>query len=139
MNMRADDHFYRALLDGLYDGVYVVDRAAVITYWNKGAEKITGHKASEVLGNRCRESILNHTDAQGNSLCDLPCPLVVTLEDGIPREAELYLRHRDGHRVPVHVRVTPLHDAAGVVAGPRRGLQRQLIRGGCASEGGRDA
>ena len=50
--MNATDDFYKTLLDNLYDGVYFVDRDRRITYWNKGAERITGYAAREVEGKR---------------------------------------------------------------------------------------
>ena len=40
MPFRQD--FYKELLDNLSDGVYFVDGERRITYWNKGAERITG-------------------------------------------------------------------------------------------------
>ncbi|HEX7541873.1 MAG TPA: PAS domain-containing protein [Anaerolineales bacterium] len=33
------------ILDNLYDGVYFVDPERRITYWNNGAERITGYPA----------------------------------------------------------------------------------------------
>ncbi len=45
------------------------------------------------------------------------CPLASTLMDGQPREAEVYLHHKLGHRVPVSVRVTPIRDGANRIVG----------------------
>ncbi len=53
-----NDAFYKMLLDNLYDGVYFVDPLRTITYWNKGAERITGYTAAEVIGKRCADNIL---------------------------------------------------------------------------------
>jgi diguanylate cyclase (GGDEF)-like protein len=39
------------------------------------------------------------------------------MEDGQPREAEVYLHHADGHRVPVLVRATALRDENGTIIG----------------------
>lgn len=100
--------FYRTLLDELAEGVYFVDRDRRITYWNRGAERITGRPASEVLGRRCRDNILVHTDETGRNLCREGCPLLATMQDGMPREVEVYLKHRDGHRVPVLVKAAPI-------------------------------
>ena len=111
--MRAVDQFYRGLLDSLSDGVYFVDHDRTITFWNQAAEAITGYSADEIVGMRCGEEVLNHTDAQGHSLCAQGCPVAATATDGAMREAEVYLRHKDGHRVPVLVRATPVLDAAG--------------------------
>jgi len=45
------------------------------------------------------------------------CPLAATIVDGKPREAEVYMHHKDGHRIPVSVRVSTLTDAQGKVIG----------------------
>ena len=41
--------FHARLLDSLFDGVYFVDVERRITYWNRGAEILTGYSASEVV------------------------------------------------------------------------------------------
>ncbi len=56
-------------------------------------------------------------DAAGQQLCRSACPLAATMGDGEPREAEVFLRHREGHRVPVRVRTTPVRDREGKVIG----------------------
>lgn len=115
--MSEDRDFYKDLLDNLYDGVYFVDRQRVITYWNKGAERITGYKRDQVIGLSCRDNLLNHVNADGVQLCLSHCPLAACMEDGIVREADVFLHHADGHRVPVLVRAAPLRDAQGNILG----------------------
>ena len=115
--MATDSEFFRALLDNFYDGVYFVDRERLITYWNKGAERISGYAAAEALNTHCHDELLNHVDEDGNRLCQGRCPVAQTLADGRSREAEVYLHHKAGHRVPVHVRVAPIVDPGGAVIG----------------------
>jgi diguanylate cyclase (GGDEF)-like protein/PAS domain S-box-containing protein len=115
--MKIDETFYKALLDNLYDGVYFVDKDRRITYWNRGAERITGYSASEATGKRCSDNLLMHSDKQGNVLCLAACPLAYTISDGRERTNEVYLRHKDGHRVPIIVRVTPMRDPSGAIIG----------------------
>lgn len=109
--------FHEKLLDSLHDGVYFVDCERRITYWNKGAERLTGYSADEVIGRHCFDNFLKHVDDQGRTLCLGGCPLARTLADGERREAEVYLRHKLGHRVPVSVRVSPIVDDAGCIVG----------------------
>ncbi len=115
--IKTDDHFYQEVLDNLYDGVYFVDRDRCITYWNKGAERITGYTSTEVVGRRCSDNILTHVDAKGNSLCLADCPVAHTMDDGASRSAEVFLHHKDGHRVPVSIRAIPLRNAGGEIEG----------------------
>ncbi len=102
--MSDDADLYREILDNLYDGVYFVDRERVVNYWNKGAERISGYSAEAMIGHSCSDHLLNHVDADGVSLCQDRCPLAACMSDGLPREAEVFLHHADGHRVPVLVR-----------------------------------
>jgi diguanylate cyclase (GGDEF)-like protein/PAS domain S-box-containing protein len=115
--MPSEQDFYKNIIDNLYDGVYFVDRDRTITYWNKGAERITGYSAKQAVGRRCRDNLLNHVTANGVPLCRDHCPLEAVMQDGQPREAEVYLHHADGYRVPVMVRATALHDEAGNIVG----------------------
>lgn len=109
--------FYQELLNSLADGVYFVDRDRKVTYWNKAAERLSGFTAQEVLGRGCAENVLRHVDAVGNELCLQGCPLAGTMTDGRMRDAEVFMHHKSGHRVPVLVRATPMHDEQGRIVG----------------------
>lgn len=115
--MAEDGAFFKDILDHLYDGVYFVDAQRRITYWNKGAERISGYAAEAVIGQPCFQNILAHVDDSGCQLCQAGCPLAATIQDGQTREAEVYLRHAGGHRVPVLIRVAPLRDPEGAIRG----------------------
>lgn len=112
-----DQGFYEMLLESIQDGIYCVDTDKRITFWNKGAERITGFLREDVLGKRCADNVLRHVDDHGNELCLKGCPLVATMKDGHNREMEVYLHHRQGHRVPVFVRSALIRDKAGKIAG----------------------
>ena len=115
--MSLEKDAYERIIENLYDGLYFVDRDRIITYWNKGAERISGFTADEVVGKSCADNILTHVDSQGNNLCTGMCPLAATISDGKLREAELYMHHKDGHRIPVSVRVSTLTDKNGIIIG----------------------
>lgn len=114
---QADPEFYKRLLDSLHDGVYFVDRERRITYWNEGAARITGFPPEDVVGNLCYDNLLSHVDGKGRQLCMGHCPLSATMGDGQGREAQVFLRHKAGHRVPVQVRVSPLVNQEGKIVG----------------------
>jgi diguanylate cyclase (GGDEF)-like protein/PAS domain S-box-containing protein len=108
---------FRQILESLADGVYVVDRNRLITYWNTAAARITGYGAEQVVGRFCFDNLLDHVDCSGRNMCRAGCPLAGTIEDGEPRQIEAFLRHKDGQRVPVSIRAMPLRDDAGRVTG----------------------
>ena len=111
--MNATDDFYSKVLDSLGEGVYFVDLNRNITYWNKGAESLTGYAAADMLGRSCADDLLAHVDNQGKTLCLDGCPLLKTMADGSSCKADVFLRHRDGHRVPVSLSVIPVLDPNG--------------------------
>lgn len=110
-----NDSLYKQMLENFYEGVYFVDKDRTITFWNKGAERISGYTAEEILGSHCYDNILIHVDELGNRLCFNGCPLLKTIEDGLMREAPVYLHHKDGHRVAVSVRTIPLYEDGKVI------------------------
>jgi diguanylate cyclase (GGDEF)-like protein/PAS domain S-box-containing protein len=132
--MPSED-LYRTIVENMHDGIYFVDRERRITYWNKGAERITGYSAAEVVGTSCSNNILVHVDALGRELCKGSCPLIATMADGAAHETEVFLHHKQGHRLPVWVRTSPLLDGDGRFTGAieiftetssRRALQEQV-------------
>ena len=108
---------HATVVENLFDGVYYVDRGRRITYWNPGAERISGYTADDVVGRRCFDDILGHVDEEGRRLCFTHCPLVRAMAQRRGVEAEVYLHHRDGHRVPVHVRCQAVREPDGTVVG----------------------
>jgi diguanylate cyclase (GGDEF)-like protein/PAS domain S-box-containing protein len=115
--MKLEKDSYERIIENLHDGLYLVDRDRRIAYWNKAAEKISGFAAAEVVGRACSDNILTHVDSEGDSLCFGMCPLAATIADGKPREAEVYMHHKNGHRIPISVRVSKLTDSDGNIIG----------------------
>jgi len=105
------ENTYESIINNLHDGLYYVDRDRVITFWNKAAELISGFKADEVVGKPCSDNILNHVDCNGINMCLGTCPLAASIDDGVPHSGEVYMHHKDGHRIPVSVRVSALRDS----------------------------
>ena len=112
-----DSNQYELLLHNLFDGIYTVDRERKITFWSPSAERITGYGSPEVIGRRCADDVLVHVDADGCCLCETGCPLKQVISEGRQCEREVFMRHRDGHRVPVNVRTLPLKEEDGGIAG----------------------
>ena len=76
-----------------------------------------GFAHQEVLGRSCEEQIPLHSRRDGAALCGSECPLPRTILNGKTRNLELFLRHRDGHCVPVRTRTTPIRSTSGDLIG----------------------
>jgi diguanylate cyclase (GGDEF)-like protein/PAS domain S-box-containing protein len=108
---------YEALLDHLPDGVCFLGQDGRISYWNNGAERITGFSRGQVLGQPVNGTILRHVNRHGEAPAAEKHPLETCLADGLAREEETYLQHRDGHVVPVFMRISPIENSLGEVIG----------------------
>ena len=104
-----EGNIYKEMLENMDIGVYFVDSSSQITFWNKGAEEISGFTKEEVVGKFCHDDILSHVDEKGNKICVLGCPLKATVEDGRVREVVVYLHHKEGYRVRIRVKSFPLY------------------------------
>jgi diguanylate cyclase (GGDEF)-like protein/PAS domain S-box-containing protein len=117
LGFTIDASLYHSILDQIEDGVYFVDREKRIRLWNQGAEAITGFLRSEVVGQHCGQHQLCHVDESGRMLCTDGCPLQRCIDSGIPIESDAYLQHKLGHRIPVKIKTSPLHDHRNKVVG----------------------
>jgi diguanylate cyclase (GGDEF)-like protein/PAS domain S-box-containing protein len=115
--LEIDNQLFKIVLDSLKDGVYFADLDRKITYWNKGAEDLTGYRAEEIVGKHCADNILVHVDMEGNNLCESGCPMSKSIQEGDDVDAEVYLRHKDGYRLFVSIKTVPIRDPAGKIIG----------------------
>jgi len=110
-------HEFSRVADNLAEGILLVDREHRITYWNRSAEELTGYSWSEMVGTDCRDALLIHADVEGADTCGRSCPLVATDPQEEIRDVEVYLRHKDGHRIAITARMLPLTDDDGRIRG----------------------
>ncbi|HUU26638.1 MAG TPA: diguanylate cyclase [archaeon] len=113
--MAINENYYKNLLDKLYDGICSVDRHKKINYWNKTAEKITGYRAKELRGKKYGIDILLQSPGEEHS--STLSLIEQTLADGVPREGEYFIRHKEGQEIPVLIRTEPLNDSKGGISG----------------------
>ena len=107
----------RAVLESLQTGVCLVDRDRKISFWNDGAERITGYLRQDVLGRFCGGILLVKFHENKLAICEHCCPLVAAMRDGQARESRAYLHHKSGYAVPVTLRAMPIRDVRGHVIG----------------------
>ncbi|MFZ3072473.1 MAG: ATP-binding protein [Thermodesulfobacteriota bacterium] len=109
MDVKKNPAFMNLVLSGISDGIYATDIDKNVTFWSKGAEAMTGHRAEDVLGKSCKY-FLAHTDEYGAPLCDTPkCPLVYCEEQRKSMPVKYITAHKsDGKRMSVSVTASPL-------------------------------
>ena len=110
-------NLYKTLLDSLSEGIFIVDRNRLITYWNKGAEGLTGYNTAETVGQCCNGDIFTYVDGQGTNVCEKECLALKSITTGQPYSMEVYARHKGGHRVPILIRTAPIKGHDGQIIG----------------------
>jgi PAS domain S-box-containing protein len=86
--LREREKRYNLLLDSLDDGAVLLDAEGNIVIWNKGAEKIFGMRADEVMGHNCLDVQWPTIRLDGSWMTPHDHPGMVTLRTGEPcREA----------------------------------------------------
>ncbi len=115
--LRGERKRLDVVLQSIVDGVYTTDNRRNITFWNKGAERITGYQSQDVIGKPCSE-ILRHIDEKGHSLCASACPIAesMNIKDAIYGK-DVYSGTASGRPVPVSVSCAPIFDPDGNVLG----------------------
>ncbi|MGD9581703.1 MAG: SpoIIE family protein phosphatase, partial [Vampirovibrionia bacterium] len=106
-----------SLLNHIHEGIYFVDVNRQIKFWNRGAEKITGYKADEMIGNKCSDHIMKQEKEIGMNICDVKCPFLDCIETRKHIDGHYYFYHKNGTRIPVWVNITPLKDKDDNIVG----------------------
>ncbi len=97
-----------SLLDKARDAIFVMDMGSRITYWNKGAERLYGWEAAEVIGQRMSDLLCKNQAAFSEAY-------KMALDEG-EWVGELLQHRRDGALLQADTRwtVVPADPAAGV-------------------------
>jgi len=109
--VRVDTKLAGVIFDSISDGVFTVDKACVITSFNRAAEQITGFTAGEAVGRHCFEIFRTE-------VCHKRCALRDSLANHGPVEnARVTIITQEGCEVPISVSTTILHGDDGQVMG----------------------
>lgn len=71
--MSIHDNLKDHILDSIAEGVFTVDKNFRINFFNKAAERITGHKKEEVIGRFCKHVFQSE-------FCFSDCPIAIVLQ-----------------------------------------------------------
>src|SRR3954470_4642474 len=104
---------YRQLVHGVQDyAIYLLDRSGHIVSWNRGAEKLKGYAAAEIIGQHF--SVLYPPDAIQRRWPERE--LKMAQESGRLEDDGWRVR-KDGSRFWANVVITALHDESGALRG----------------------
>ncbi len=103
-----------AIVDSSEDGIISKTLEGIVTSWNKGAERLFGYTAAEMIGqpiSRLIPTEIQHEEA------DI---LAQIRRGGRIDRYEAVRIHKQGHRLNISLTISPLRDVTGkIVARPR--------------------
>ena len=106
---------YGEVLDSLSFGIYFVDENMRVQLWNKSVQEMTGFRIEELQEQSCIGSLLCHIGKSSEPLCSSGCPVKATIEDGIVREIDAFIKSRTDERVPVKVETKPIYEGDHII------------------------
>ncbi len=109
--------FYKTLLDSLFDAVYTVDHAGIISYWNSSCARITGYSSQEMVGQPLAYTSFARTDDTDQSSSAERGGIQIVLETGMPGTWKGFIRRKNGQRIPVESHISPFRDENGQLLG----------------------
>lgn len=99
------------ILDSIADGVFTVDRDWNITSFNRAAERITGVKRDQALGQKC-------FDVFRADICQTACALQKSIKNGKEIiDHRINILNSKGEKVPISISTAVLKDKKGKVIG----------------------
>lgn len=85
------------LLADAPDGAYAVDMNQRIIFWNRGADRLLGYRADEVIGKRCYQ-VIGGLSEQEAPVCASNCTAILWARSGQVAPAHTVLTHsKDGN------------------------------------------
>lgn len=97
-----------SILQSVGDGICGVDLQGKTTFFNAAAERMTGYRAEEIIG-QSLHLFLHHTHADGTKSAFVDCPMHKAIHLGQKREVrnDIFWR-KDKTNFPVDYHVTPM-------------------------------
>jgi signal transduction histidine kinase len=117
----------QAVLGGIVEGVYAVDKSRVIRYLNPQAARLLGVQAHEAIGRFCGD-VLQPCLENGERPCETRCPIMRARIEGNAQATEQLNRGNGAPRTTIITSAAPVDD-----------LQVQVIRDETELEGVRRA
>jgi signal transduction histidine kinase len=125
--LRRSEAEAQAVLSGIVEGVYAVDKSRVIRYLNPQAARLLGVPAHEAIGRFCGD-VLKPCLENGQRPCETRCPILLARAEGSAQATERLDLVGNGPRTTIITSAEPVDD-----------LQVQVIRDETELEGVRRA
>ena len=99
---------YKDILQAIDAPITIVNENNVICYWNSSCERLTGFKAEEVLGQPYNNA--QFLPEPNNNAKNSSFGINSVLKDGISATWKGFIIRKNGQRVPVESKISPIRD-----------------------------
>ncbi|MCK4381651.1 MAG: PAS domain S-box protein, partial [Candidatus Lokiarchaeota archaeon] len=108
--LKDSEEKYRYLIENSIEGVWVIDSEAKTILVNPSMAHILGYTMEEMIG----KSLFSFTDKEQEKITRNH---LEKRKKGISEERDAYLLHKDGNKVYLRIRATPIFDNEGIYKG----------------------
>src|SRR5215213_4693401 len=105
------EHFLSAIIDSSDDAIVTKDLNGIVTSWNKGAERIFGYTAQEMIG----QPILKLIPPDRKE--EEPAILQRLRRGERVDHFDTKRCHKDGHEFDISLTISPVRNRAGEIVG----------------------
>jgi len=109
--VKAQDHFYAALVESSDDAIVAKDLNSTVVSWNPAAERLFGYVADEMIGESIRKLIPADRQQEEDEIL-----AKITRGERFPQFTTERMR-KDGQLIRVFVTVSPVIDSHGNIVG----------------------
>ena len=109
--------FPARLLDSMHDAVVFIDSGLRVSYWNHGAERLTGIAADSMYQHPWTPGLLNMCNEKGGPISEDDCPVRCATASGVQSLRRLSICGRTGRTAMVDVHAIPVASPEGIMLG----------------------
>ena len=114
--LRRSEQRLSTTLKSIGDGVIATDRKGAVSFVNTVAENLTGWPHEEAVG-RYLQEVFRCLEQGGTYSCEELVTAVIQGEASLALPEQTFLSSRDGKKVPIEAKATPIRDEKGIIFG----------------------
>ena len=113
----AESPFEGRLLENMHDAVVFIDASLRVSFWNHGAERLTGISNSSVCHRQWSSELLKMQSEKGDAITVEDCPVANAIYSGVQSLRRLTVSGRSGAPVAVDTHTIPVVTNDGTALG----------------------
>ncbi|HVU48897.1 MAG TPA: PAS domain S-box protein [Terracidiphilus sp.] len=121
-----------AIVESSEDAILSMDQHGTVSSWNRGAEKIFGYTADEIVGQSLAKLIPADRKGEEERI------LARVRKGEVVKHYETVRQCKDGRQIDVSLTISPVYDASGVIVGASK-IARDITESKCQKDALRES